>query len=155
EAIVRDHRGRLDVLFNGVLLVTLPDQGLLSDQAGRAAACALVLRGVLPKVKMAIATGRTELGGPSSIGEAIGGATHMIEHHNPSMGIAIDRVTAALLDAAFEITGDSANRSLVGPRAVELPGRTLLGCVTPMLGREWELHSIDTLFSSCVDRPAS
>ncbi len=159
--IVHQHGGQLDVLVDGTQVVTLGSHGLVSDQATRAAACALAARAVFPRLPMAITTGRTDVGGPSPIGEVIERAARLLAARRAASAreggatIAVDGATASLLDAGFEIDAQGEERSLVGWRATELPGRTLVGRVTPMLGREWELQSIEGFFRDCVDEPAA
>lgn len=159
--IVEQHGGQLDVLLDGTQVVTLGGHDLVSDQAARAAACALATRAVFPRLPMAIATGRTEVGGPSPIGEVIERAARLLAGRTAALArgggatIAVDGGTASLLDAGFEIDAEGEERVLLGGRATELPGRTLVGRVTPMLGREWELQSIEGFFRDCVDEPAA
>ncbi len=161
-ALVTQYGGRVDLLLDGTLVVTLSGGGLVLDQAVRAAQCALALRTVLPRSPMAIATGRAELNRPRPIGEAIeraaillvgvmGGACAVQDAEGRPPCIAIDEVTASLIEPRFELSTGGAGMRLEGARSLPAPARTLLGKTTPMLGREWELGSIGTFFAECVE----
>lgn len=165
-ALVAQYGGRLDLLLDGTLVVTLSGGGLVSDQAVRAAQCALALRTVLPRSPMAIATGRAELHRPRPMGEAIERAALLLVGATDGQvdlggadaaepGIAIDVITASLIEPRFEISKTGHSLRLDGARAVAVPARTLLGRSTPLLAREWELGSIGTFFSECVESSAA
>ena len=62
DELVRVHGARLHPLPDGSVVLTLPDAGKATDQAARAARCALAMRAVLPDVPMVVATGRGGLG---------------------------------------------------------------------------------------------
>ncbi len=173
--IVEEHGGQLDLLLDGTRVVTLAAAGVATDQAARAARCALALRALLPLAPMAIATGRGEVGPHKPTGDAIddgGSARRSAELRPQTPGeraatllagsaalaagregppIAVDDVTAALLDPRFQVRRSADGLALVGMRAVDTPARTLLGRATIMVGREWELASIESLFRTCVD----
>src|SRR5262249_16778585 len=116
------------------------------------ARCALSLREVLPTVPMAIATGRSEVGRPKTTGDAIERAAALLDAARAKAPrIALDEVTAALLDPRFEVVEDEAGLRLVALRLVAPEAGRLLGKVTAMVGREWELGSIENMFRGCVD----
>jgi len=154
-AVVEQHGGHLDVLLDGTRVVTMVDGGIATDEAARAARCALALRGVLPGAPMAIASGRTRVGARQPTGGAIERAALLLaESIGAASGapawIAVDDVTAALLDARFDVAPGAGQR-LLGMRAVETAARTLLGKATPMVGRDWELRTIRGMFRTVVD----
>jgi len=158
EAVAREHGGQLDRLLDGTRVVAIVGAALATDQAARAARCALALRALLPRAPMVLATGRSEMTRRLPVGAAIDRAARMLRAPPARMGsgpaaIAIDEMTAALLDQRFEVHTDDDGMTLRGLRELESGTRTLLGKETPFVGREWELSSIDALFRECVDEP--
>ena len=159
RALAAAHSGRVEGLREGTLVITAAGDALVSDQASRVAEIALALRAVLPGAPMAIATGRADVGRRWLIGDAIERAALLLgtsgDAAGAAVGIAVDDVTAALLDPRFEIERDGAALRLAGARLAEAPARTVLGRATPMLGREWEMRSIETFFRECVEEPGA
>ncbi len=172
-ALAEEHGGRLDRLADGTRVVTLAGSGVATDHATRAARFALALRAVLPDVPMALATGRAEVARGLPVGEAIERATLLLGRRadaarageraskrrggapgpRPPAVIAVDHVTAALLGPRFQVTDGEDGLALEGPRELALEARTLLGLATPMVGRAWELASVEALFFECVEEP--
>jgi tetratricopeptide (TPR) repeat protein len=162
-ALAREHGGQLDRLADGTSVVTLSSAGVATDQAARAAKLALALRAVLPGVPMALATGQRDVARRFPMGDAIDRAARLLGRSAEAArsaqragqelpsAIAVDAVTAALLGARFDVLATDGGLSLQGPRAMEIGARTLLGRTTPMVGREWELSSLETLFFDCVE----
>jgi hypothetical protein len=187
---VERYGGLLDTLLDGTRVVTMTTTQVVTDQVARAARCALFLRDVLPEAPMAIATGRSEVGLRQNVGDIIERAVLLLDAAcaGGAPRIALDDLTAALLDPRFEVEvasareggaplessvvrrRSSAGGSADGPRAPQpsspdcegvlclrgmrpiAPGsRTLLGRATTMVGREWEVGTIETIFRNCVD----
>src|SRR5262249_16672401 len=71
RAVAEVYGGSLEDLADGSLVVTLKGAGAATDQAARAARCALALRELLPEVPMAIATGRGMLALRFPVGDVI------------------------------------------------------------------------------------
>ena len=163
--LAREHGGQIDRLADGTSVVTLSGVGVATDQAARAAKFALALRAVLPAVPMALATGRSDVARRFPVGDAIDRAARLLGRSAEAArsalrsgrelpsAIAVDAVTAALLGARFHVVAGDGGLSLEGSRERELGARTLLGQTTPMVGREWELSSIETLFFDCLEEP--
>ena len=154
--------GNLEELADGSLVVTLRGSGAATDQATRAARCALALRALLPEVPMALATGRGMLALRFPVGEAIEHAARLLRdvlEKEPPLRAAgrrpvrIDDTTAGLLDGRFEIGGDRRGLELVGEREGEDPARTLLGKKSPFIGRERETGFLAGLYDECVAEP--
>ncbi len=158
-ALADAHGGRLDQLADGTRVVTLAGCGVATDHASRGARLALALRAVLPDVPMALATGRGEVAPGLPVGEAIERAALLLGRRADPRGsayarpVAVDHETAALLGSRFDIRRGAEGPELLGLRDCSLGGRTLLGRPTPMVGREWELSSIETLFLECAEEP--
>jgi hypothetical protein len=163
--LAQAHGGQIDRLADGTRVVTLSGSGVATDHAARAARLALALRAALPGVPMALATGCGDVARRIPVGDAIERAavllgrrveaatTATLAGRPPSSSIAIDDITAALLGARFDVIPGESGLTLKGTREVEVGVRTLLGRPLPMVGREWELSSIETLFSDCIEEP--
>ena len=167
DALVEAHGCRLEALLDGTRVITMPAKGPAIDQAAAVARCALALLSAAPSTTMAIATGRGEVGRRRPTGEAIERAAALLSDRTMAMEeaiaegaplpppIAVDEVTAALLDARFEVEEGCDGRSLAGERAAEAPGRTLMGRAMPMIGREWEIGSMEAIFRDAVEERAA
>ena len=164
-ALADEHGAQLERLADGTSVVTLSGAGVATDQAARAAQLALALRAVLPGVPMALATGRGDMARRVPVGDTIERAAYLLVGRAEAVSaaaraglprpsaIAVDDVTAALLGGRFDVIRGAGGLSLEGVREVETAGRTLLGRWLPMVGREWELSSIESLFLECVEEP--
>jgi len=138
EEAVASFAARLERLVGGSLVVLIGGGGVATDQAARAARCALALRRILGEAPMALATGRARLI-ELPVGEAIDRASRILRDANGTAAIRIDDTTAGLLDAHFDLGADDAGLVLRGLREVGDSSRTLLGKPTPFVGREREL----------------
>ncbi len=148
------HGAGLERLIDGSHVVTLHGSGTAGDQAMQAARCALALKQVAPGAPMALATGRGVFAGRWPVGEAIDrAATLLAAAERAPQSVRIDDVTAGLLDARFELGGDEAGLTLVAERDVTETARTLLGKVTPCVGRDRELGVLAGLYDECVAEP--
>ncbi len=143
---VTAHRGRAEILADGSLVVTLFGQGVATDQAARAARCALAVRAIVPHAPMALAIGRTTIEDRFTLGELIDRAVALSDLPG---AIHVDAVTAGLLDVRFAIEGDVLSHE----RDVAQIGRTLLGRPIACVGRERELGVLDALWRECVAEP--
>jgi tetratricopeptide (TPR) repeat protein len=145
-------------LADGALMVTLAADAEPTDQAAKAARCGLAMRAALPGREIVLATGRSVLGGRLPFGEVIDRAAAMLrssaaarsETASPAR-TRVDEVTAGLLDSRFEIGGDALSLFLVAERE-ELEGaaRTLLGKITPCVGRDRELAILEATAAECA-----
>ncbi len=152
----------VEALANGAVIATLASTASATDQAARAARCALAMRAVAPDVAMGLATGRSVLTGRLPVGDAIDRAAALLRDHpprEPSPGeprpVRIDDATAGLLDARFELRGDHAGLELVRERTLVEATRTLMGRPYPCYGRERELATLVGIFDECVAEPTA
>jgi eukaryotic-like serine/threonine-protein kinase len=162
-AAVAPFAAQLEDLEGGLLIATLKGTANAADQAARAARCALAMREALGDLPLAIATGRGHLGGRLPIGAAIERAISLLRGHareRPAgeraarRAIAVDEVTAGLLDARFEVTARGDLLELAGERDASTPSvRLLLGRPTPCVGREREIEVLFALLEECVAEP--
>ncbi|WP_437717336.1 protein kinase [Sorangium sp. So ce448] len=162
--VVEAHGGHMEALADGSAVVAIVAGRDATDQASRAARCALALRKVAPTRPMALSTGRAQLARQRPVGEAIDRAARLLDAcearraharqpdpRGPS--IAIDDVTARLLGARFEVSGEGERRELHGERDVAGSAGTLLGKACAFVGRERELLTLTTLFTECAEAP--
>src|SRR5205814_1140356 len=130
--VVEAHGGRIEPLLDGSVVATMTGGGSATDQAARAARCALAMRAVAPALRMALATGRGIVAGRLPAGEAIDRAARLVRvpHSGGRAPVRIDDVTAGLLGGSFELGGDPAGLELRGEAEHETV-RKLLGKPTP------------------------
>jgi tetratricopeptide (TPR) repeat protein len=159
---MRQHGGRLDRLADGSTLVTIADKALgATDQVAQAARCALALRVLCPDRPIALATGRADIIGTMPAGDVLDQAADLLVQISrgplrPSPApIAIDEVTAGLLDARFEVADGDAGLLLRSQHEIGLGARPLLGKPTSCVGRETELATLEALLEGCVDQAAA
>jgi tetratricopeptide (TPR) repeat protein len=147
--------GRFEQLSDGSVVVTIEAPGVATDQAAQAARCALALRFPAGTRPMALSTCRGQLVGKLALGEAIDGAARRLAEAplkaDSTAPIAIDEVTAGLLDARFEVCESTGGLELHGERDLSEETRTLLGKATACVGRDVELGTLVSLFAQCVD----
>ena len=158
--------GRLDRLADGSTMVTLLEASVATDQAAKAARCALALRACSRGQPMALATGRAEVTGRLPAGDLLDRAARMLAVPLPPLRdapasmraaavrpapIAIDEVTAGLLDARFEVIETDAGLWLQGERPLAKGARMLLGKPTACVGRDWEITTLDAMLSECIE----
>lgn len=156
---------QIELLRNGSLVATLVGKGDAGELAARAARCALAIQHRAADVPMVVATGRGVLGGRLPVGEVIDLAAELLRSATgggrmPSappgvnqVRIDVDAMTAALLDSRFEITRTGTSFLLRGERDPIEATRTLLGRVTPCVGRDRELSLLRMYLDECVNEP--
>ncbi|AKF03371.1 serine/threonine-protein kinase PknK [Sandaracinus amylolyticus] len=140
-----------DRLAEGSWLVSVPAHLGPTDQATRAARAALLLRDSVPRVAIALTTGRAEGAAHVPIGELVARAASLLESV-PGGEIHVDAGTASLLEGRFEQepAGDAVR--LVGARDAE-GTRTLMGRPTRTVGRRRELGMLQATWDDCVAEP--
>jgi eukaryotic-like serine/threonine-protein kinase len=161
ERAIRPYGGRLEQLADGSTLVLFAaDRQVATDQAARAARCALAMRAISARRPLAIAIGRigsTQPGLPEA--EVIDRASRVISHgatpHQGRAPIALDDASAGLLDARFDVVETDTGPMLLGERAVMQGARTLLGRPTSCVGRDWELGALGGIFDECIDESSA
>ena len=153
---------RVERLLDGSIVAALSGGGSATDRAAQAARCALAFRAIDPDASMALATGRGTWAGRWPVGEVIDRAARVLQgasgveiDEKYGRPIRLDRLTAGLLDLAFDVGGDAAGLVLRGERPVIEPTRTVLGVTTPCVGRDRELGVLDGVFAECRSEPVS
>ena len=142
RAVVDSFGARLELMVGGSVVVLLEGRGAATDRAARAASCALALRDATGARAMALATGSAEVG-RVPIGRAVDRAAAMLREGTP--GIRVDDVTMGLLGEDF----DTGRGVLVGRRESD-HARMLLGRPMPMVGRDFELATLEATYDACV-----
>ncbi|WP_437755683.1 protein kinase domain-containing protein [Sorangium sp. So ce1389] len=146
--------GTLQTLADGLLLITLEGRGLITDQAARAARCAIEVRDLLPGVQMALVAGRGSADDRLPMGPTIDRAVRLLDRAEGG-SIRLDEVMAGLLDARFDVGGDATGLVLQAERDLVEAARTLLGRATPFVGRDHELAILDAVLDECLSEPTA
>jgi hypothetical protein len=161
ERAIRPYGGRMEQLADGSILVVLEaERHVATDHAAQAARCALAMRAITGGRPLAIAIGRAE---PTQPGLRQGGVidrvSRLISHGATARGgvppIALDQVSAGLLDARFDVVEGDTGPMLLGERAVIQGARTLLGRPTSCVGRDWELGALGGILDECIDESSA
>jgi tetratricopeptide (TPR) repeat protein/predicted Ser/Thr protein kinase len=150
RAIVKSFGGTLAFLADGAAIATFSG-GVPTDEAPRAARCALAMHEALPAAPIAIAMGRGEshqasVGVP--IGEVIDDAADALRRTPPG-AIRLRGVEPEWL-AGFSVAPDEHGIRLVARTETTLAPRTLLGRPTACVGRERELSMLEGLFDDAA-----
>jgi tetratricopeptide (TPR) repeat protein len=157
---VMPYGGRFEQLADGSTVVMLDaDRQVATDHAARAARCALAMCALAPDRPLAIAMGRTESGLGLPEGDVIARASRLLAHavRRPDdlPLVALDEISAGLLDARFDVVEHEFQLRLRGERAVMHGARTLLGRPTSCVGRDWELGALAGILDECLEEPAA
>ncbi len=147
-------------LRDGTLIASFAGTGGATEQARRAARCALSLRARLPAVPIVLSTGRAVVSNRVPVGAVIERAVAHVRAlaGTPRTFVGIDETTAGLLDVQFDVrTSDDATNTLElhGERELADTSRKLLGRPTPCVGRDRELATLEALFAECVGEPVA
>ena len=176
QRAIQPYDGRLEQLADGSAIVVLEtERRVATDQAAQAARCALALRAVAKGRPIALAMGRAESTSRLPGGDAIDRASRLLAHLTKASDdlppIALDEVTAGLLDARFDVieSDGGSNRAgpeeaerrtaqgpqlfLCGERTLAQGARTLLGRPTSCVGRDWELGALAGILDECIEEP--
>ena len=149
DELVRVHGARLHSLPDGSIVVAMPDGGKATDQAVRAARCALAMRAVLPDVPMVVSTGPGRFSAWSVVGEVIDNGMRLLRG-TARRAIRLDDVAVDLLDARFDIRRDGTANYLRGERDVFEARRNLLGKPTDFVGRGREMSMLTNYYAGTV-----
>jgi serine/threonine protein kinase/tetratricopeptide (TPR) repeat protein len=153
-AALLPYGARLDRLFDGSMVLTLSGSFAPSEQALGAARCAVTLRALLPRCAIALATGRVVLGDELPFGAVIDAGARLLDGSEPGV-IRLDEATAALLDGRFEVVRAPSKLLLGDEGRDEEEPRTLLGKVTPTVGRERDVELLERVFDDCRSEPSA
>jgi hypothetical protein len=156
------HGGHLERLADGSFLVIFTgERPVATDQAARAAYCALALREICPDRQSAVSTRRAELTGALRVGGAIDRAASRLLRLPASVAsaaaapIALDEMSARLLETRFEVGQSEAGPVLLGKREPGHGARLLLGKPTPCIGREREILILEALLEAAASESSA
>ncbi|MFO0612684.1 MAG: protein kinase [Polyangiaceae bacterium] len=138
-------------LGEGAYLLVVSAGGTAKDQAARAAVCALRLRD-RGDCRAVVGTGLAEPTGGLPVGPAIDRAAQLIEAGELG-GVALDDVTAALLDDGFQIDRAASPPLLLAHGEAVSPPRA--GRTTPFVGRDKEIAMIDAMLAESFGEPVA
>ncbi len=160
-SIVAEYGGRAMSLVDGTLLVLLPGRGAASEQAVRAARCALALEARVASRSMALVTGRAVVSASVPVGDLIDRGVALLAKARAQQtsggtdrlaakkGIDVDSITAELVGSAFDLD-ESADGTRLGKLKTEGGGRTLLGRYQPCVGRNAEIAELSGQFAATL-----
>jgi tetratricopeptide (TPR) repeat protein len=165
---IRPYGGRMEQLADDSTFVVIDaeradrtdraeraERKVATDQAAQAARCALAIRALARHRPMAIAMGRAESTSALPEGDVIDRASQLLAQPPPAtagpLPIALDDISAGLLDARFDVVEASSGLMLCGERPLMQGARTLLGRPTPCVGRDWELSALAGILDECID----
>jgi tetratricopeptide (TPR) repeat protein len=158
---VGTYGGHVELLLDGSVVVVMADQRVATDQAAKAARCALAVRERLPDARLVMATGRAVLADGMPLGDAIERAADLaarapaLPANTVKPPIVLDDVTAGLLDARFDVRRTGDVFLLAGEGDALGTTRTLLGRATPFVGREREMSTLEALFDESCAEPVA
>jgi hypothetical protein len=155
RAVEQRFGARLERLADGALVASIASRGAATDQAAHAARCALAMRDALPGATLVLATGRGILGGKLPVGDVIDRAARQLGMPELPDAVRVDELTAGLLDARFEMVGDTSGLSVIGEREVGVETRTLMGKRAPFVGRDRELRMITDTAAEAFEEPVA
>ena len=155
---IKPYSDRLESLADGTTVAVLEaDRKIARDQAVQAARCALAVRAHAKGRPMALAMGLVEPVMKLLEGDVIDRASwllsHMAKTSEALSSVALDEMSAGLLDARFDVVESEAGLLLYGERALMPGARTLLGRPTSCVGRDWELTALAGTLDACIDEP--
>ena len=154
RSAARSYGGQLERLGDGSILVVLEAGGqVATDHAAQAAGCALAIRAIAAHRPLAIAMGLSAAAGGRPGDDVIDRASRLAgaAMAGEPPGIALDDMSAGLLDARFDVVERAGQLVLCGARAVTRGQRTLLGRPTSCVGRDWELGALLGMCDECID----
>ena len=151
--LIERHRGQLEVLADGLLLVILSNADAAVDLASRAARCALALQQALGRGAAAVVTGREILGPSLRDSELLHRAVNLLDGERGTAAVQLDELTAALLHPRFD-TGKT-GRELRGERLDPIVTGTLPGTPGICVGREQELDQLEMILDQCTEEHAA
>ncbi len=145
HAIIDTYGGEAIPLGVGRHLVVLRGWHNASDQAERAATCALAISAAWSSTRVVVATGRAISSDGRPVGPAIDQAIALIDASGRDP-IVLDDVTRGLLRDHFVVEG----RALLRQERVARGARLLMGAPAPFVGRRKEMALLESVFEEVV-----
>jgi hypothetical protein len=149
RAAVERHRGKLEILPDGLVLAALSSADAATDLATRAARCALAIRTLLGQGAVVVVSGREILGPSLPESELFERAVDLLDSTAKPATVRIDELTSALLDDRFDAGGSGLH--LRGELRDPSRARIRSGGHVAFVGREQEFAQLDTIFNQCAE----
>ena len=152
------YQGRLEMLPDGTRIAVLGGSTAATDQASRAARCAIAFREVLPDAPMALVAGRGMPSArlpPADLIEQGRALLDVSEAAPLPRAIRLADVAAGLLANRFDVGGDASGLVLRGERDAREAARTLLGKPSPFVGRDHELGILEAALDEALTEPSA
>lgn len=156
--VVATYAGRVEFLADGSMVATVTGRGVATDQAARAARCALELRELIPDEPIVLVAGRGIITARLPVGEVIDRGVAVLaqlEAKGQRMPVRIDTIIDGLLDDRFERRVEGEARYLMAMMAGAVVRDTLLGIEIPCVGRRRELANLQALYEECAEEPVA
>jgi tetratricopeptide (TPR) repeat protein len=150
KRVVAPFGARLEPLSQSAVLVSLGPSHDASDDAVRTARAAFAVRHALPEVALVLASSRSAGYGHVALGALVDRAARDLAS-TPCGAIRIDGLTAGMLEARFEITGDSDALYLRPERDESEGGRARARSL--WVGRDVELAYLEGIYGECTAEP--
>ncbi|MFT3921494.1 MAG: protein kinase [Myxococcales bacterium] len=150
DVLLDRHGARYERLVDGSIVLLLDRYQALHEQTIAAAHCALALRELLPDSPLVVTTARAVIEGRLPMGSLLENGARLLVETGQGV-IRLDEASVSLLEARFELRSVGNRHFLERIRFGGEAPRTLLGRLTPFVGRDRELGQIELLFRECVD----
>jgi len=149
--VVRSHGGSLAFLADGAAIASFQGSALPTDEAPRAARCALALRELLPHAPIAIAMGLGVVG-EAPVGKVIDAAARAVRDAPPP-AIRLSGISDGLLPE-FEVLRDDRGLLLLGHKDAALLGSAFeAGKPGDFVGRDRDLATLEALYDASEAEP--
>jgi eukaryotic-like serine/threonine-protein kinase len=159
-AAARAHGVELSSLADASIVASLDAEATALESVAHMARAALALRVLIPRVPMVLTTGRGVVPAGATAGEVVDRAAAALArlraNKDPHVAAAvwIDRVSASLLAAHFDVVPTGSELWLAGERGLE-EVRPLQGRIVPHVGRERVLSALESLWRDVSTNRAS
>ncbi len=149
RGLLTTYGARTERLRDGSRILMFDSHVTAGEQVLAAARCALACCELLGEVSTVVCTGRALVDGKLPLGDLIERGARLLGEAPPRL-VRVDEASAALLDARFQLGYDGGLRTLKRERIGGEAPRTVLGRVTPFVGRDRELDRLTRLCGECV-----
>jgi tetratricopeptide (TPR) repeat protein len=119
------------------------------DEVMRAARTALQILADYPEARIVVANGHALTARSNLAGEALERAAKQLENALPGV-VRLDMHAAAALETSFEIVRDAEGARLVREDPRDIAPRQVLGKLTPTLGREREIATLQNVYTETL-----
>jgi hypothetical protein len=144
-------------LADGSVVATVEEAGGASDQAARAARCAIAIREVAPTAAIAVSAARALVRGRAPVGEGVQRSADLLRASSSAeerARIRLDSVVAGLLDARFVVSKLGERHFLESSRRDPDSQRSRLGrAPSSFVGREREMSVLGLAFDEASEEP--